>query len=161
MMPVASPVAGLSIALDVADGSWTIYCPGSGADGSAEHRLRPWLWGERRRLVQAASRDGAFDGTVFVAGVAAALYEPPPPPALAPLFVYLALDLLGLGRGPAPTPLGIAEAWLAAEFAWLPSRIGAEPALALDSLLANLHPARQGTAEPGWNSIRIADPDDD
>ena len=78
MVPVPSPVARLSIAQDATDGSWTISC----ADPLQEHRLRPWLWGERRRLVQAASRDGYFDGSRFVAGVAGTLYDPPPPPEL-------------------------------------------------------------------------------
>jgi hypothetical protein len=154
MVPVPSPVAALSIAQDAADGSWTISC----ADPLQERRLRPWRWGERRRLVQAASRDGYFDGSRFVAGVVGTLYDPPPPPELFPLYAYLALDLLGLGRGSAPTPLGAGEMQLTDRFGWLPTTIAEQPAAALDALLANLAPAQATDAE--WNSIKIVDRDD-
>ena len=77
MVPVPSPVQG-EYREDAADGSWTISC----ADPHQERRLRPWRWAERRRLFQAASRDGYFDGARFVAGVAGTLYDPPPPPEL-------------------------------------------------------------------------------
>ena len=114
--------------------------------------------GERRRLVQAASRDGYFDGARFVAGVAGTLYVPPPPPELFPLYAYLALDLLGLGRGLAPTPLGASEMQLTARFGWLPTTIAEQPATALDALLASLMPTPAAEAE--WSSIKIVDPDD-
>jgi hypothetical protein len=156
MVPVRSPAAGLSIAQDAADGSWTISC----AEPPQEHRLRPWRWGERRRIVQAASRDGYFDSPRFIAGVIGTLYDPPPPPELVPLYALLALDLLGLGRGPAPRPLGQAEAQLAARFGWLPSTIAEESAPALDGLLATLEPAQEPTSDKGWSTIQIADSDD-
>ena len=108
----------------------------------------------------ACSRGGRFDGAAFAAAVAATLYDPPPPPELAPLYALVALDLLGLGHGAAPQPLGAAEARLAARFGWLPSAIAEEPAPALDSLLASLDPAPTEAAPSGWNSIRVVeDPD--
>lgn len=149
MIPVLSPVAGVAVSLDPGDGTWRVVA-------EAARTLRAWRWGERRRLVAACSRGGRFDGGAFAAAVAATLYDPPPPPELVPLHAFLALDLLGLGHGPAPPPLGAAEARLAGRFGWLPSAIAQEPAPALDSLLASLEPEAAGPA-PGWNSIRVAE----
>lgn len=156
MISVPSPVAGIRIAQDPADGTWMI----TSTDPVQEHRLRPWRWGERRRMVRAAARDGPLDGAHFVTSVTATLYDPAPPPTLVPLYAYIALDLLGLGRGSAPSPLGAAEARLAAQFGWLPSAVDTEPAAELDSLLAALPPSPQGATEPGWSSIRVMDQGD-
>lgn len=112
-------------------------------------------------MVAACSRGGRFDGPAFAAAVATSLYDPAPPPELVPLHALVALDLLGLGHGRAPQPLGQAEALFAARFGWLPSAIAGEPAPALDSLLASLE--REPTAAPGdgWNTIRVVDDRDD
>ncbi len=123
----------------------------------AERTLRPWRWGERRRLVMACSRGGRFDGAAFAAAVAATLYDPPPPEALVPLHALVALDLLGLGHGAAPEPLGGAEARLAARFGWLPSVIAEETAPAMDSLLASMESGERAGPADGWSSIRVVD----
>lgn len=153
---------GVTVSLDPARGTWRVA-------SDAVRTLRPWQWGERRRMVAACSRGGRFDGAAFAAAVAGSLFEPPPPPALVPLHALVALDLLGVGHGAAPQPLGRAEALLAARFGWLPSAIAGEPAPALDSLLASLEPGsemaapeRADSAGPGggWNSIRVVDDGD-
>lgn len=153
MIPHPSPAAGVSVSLDPASGTWRVVA-------EAERTLRAWRWGERRRLVAACSRGGRFDGTAFAAAVVATLYDPPPPPELVPLHALLAFDLLGLGHGAAPEPLGAAEARLAARFGWLPSAIAEEPALALDSLLASLDTGRPTTSSSGWNRIRMVEGQD-
>lgn len=152
MVPVPSPVAHVAIGLDPASGTWLV-------DAEMPRRLRAWRWGERRRLVAACSRGGRFDGTAFAAAVTATLYDPPPPPELVSLHALIALDLLGLGRGGAPSPLGAAEALLAARFGWMPSAIAEEPAPALDGLLASLDPGAP-SAPGGWNSIRVMEASD-
>ena len=151
MVPVPAPVEGVTIALDPAGGTWRIE-----ATDEPPRVLRAWRWGERRRLVEAAARTGRFDGAAFAAAVAATLYAPPPPPALAPLYAYLALDLLGLGRRPAPEPIPVLEARLAARFGWLPGALAEEPAPALDALLA----CEAAPAPEGWSSIRIVGVED-
>jgi hypothetical protein len=151
MVPVPAPVEGVTIALDPARGTWRIE-----AEGETPRTLRVWRWGERRRLVEAAARTGRFDGAAFASSVAATLYDPPPPAALTPLYAYLALDLLGLGRHAAPEPIAAQEARLAARFGWLPSAIAEEPAPPLDALLA----AEASPAPDGWSSIRIVGGED-
>lgn len=150
MIPVPSPAPTVTVSLDPGSGTWWV-------EAEAPRHLRAWRWGERRRLVAACSRGGRFDGAAFAAAVAATLYDPPPPPELAPLHAMIALDLLGLGRGTAPSPLGAAEARLASRFGWLPSAIAEEPAPALDSLLANLDPGAATSPLQGWNSIRLVE----
>lgn len=154
MIPHRSPAAGVAVSLDPVAGTWRVT-------SDAARTLRPWQWGERRRMVAACSRGGRFDGPAFVTAVATSLYDPAPPPALVPLHALVALDLLGLGHGPAPQPLGQAEALFAARFGWLPSAIAGEPAPALDSLLSSLE--REPVAGPGdgWNTIRVVDDRDD
>lgn len=152
MVPVPAPVEGVTIALDPAQGTWRIE-----AEGETPRTLRAWRWGERRRLVEAAARTGRFDGMAFASSVATTLYDLPPPAALTPLYAYLALDLLGLGRGAAPEPMALQEARLAARFGWLPSAIAEEPAPALDALLA----AETASPPEGWSSIRVVEADDD
>jgi hypothetical protein len=152
MIPLSSPAAGVAVSLDPGAGTWRVTA-------EAPRTLRPWRWGERRRLVAACSRGGRFDGAGFAAAVAATLYDPPPPPELVPLHALLALGLLGLGQGAAPLPLGAAEARLAVRFGWLPGVIAEEPAMALDSLLASLEPEAVAPA-PGWNSIRVVEAPD-
>ena len=154
MIPLPSPAVGVSVCLDPGRGTWRVA-------SDAVRTLRPWEWGERRRMVAACSRAGRFDGAAFAAAVAGSLYEPPPPAGLVPLHALVALDLLGVGHGAVPQPLGRAEAVLAARFGWLPSAIAGEPAPALDSLLASLEPEAEvaGPAD-GWNSIRVVDDGD-
>lgn len=151
MVPVPTPVEGIALALDPAQGTWRVE-----AEGETPRTLRPWRWGERRHLVEAAARTGRFDGAAFAAAVAATLYSPPPPAALTPLYAYLALDLLGLGRRPAPEPIPVLEARLAARFGWLPGALAGEPAPALDALLAS----EAAPAPEGWSSIRIVGGED-
>lgn len=153
MIPVPTPVANVSVSLDPGSGMWRV-------EAEAPRCLRAWRWGERRRLVAACSRGGRFDGSAFAAAVAATLYDPPPPPELAPLHALIALDLLGVGHGAAPSALGAAEARLAARFGWLPSAIAEEPAPALDSLLANFDPGVATSPGHGWNSIRLVEAPD-
>lgn len=153
MIPLPSPVAHVAIGLDPGSGTWQV-------DADAPRLLRAWRWGERRRLVAACSRGGRFDGAAFAAAVAATLYDPPPPPELVPLHALIALDLLGLGHGAAPSPLGAEEARLAARFGWLPSAIAEEPAPALDSLLAGMDADAPSGASNGWNSIRVVEAPD-
>ncbi|MBR0672016.1 hypothetical protein [Neoroseomonas soli] len=150
MIPVPSPVAHVSIGLDPGTGTWRV-------EADVPRTLRTWRWGERRRLVAACSRGGRLDGNAFAAAVATTLYDPPPPPDLIALHALVALDLLGLGHGAAPSPLGAAEARLAARFGWLPSAIAEEPAPALDSLLANLDPDSPSAPGDGWSSIRVVE----
>ncbi|UFN46896.1 hypothetical protein LPC08_12735 [Roseomonas sp. OT10] len=156
MIPLPSPAEGVAIALDPAEGVWHLRF------GETSRRLRPWRWGERRRLVAASTRGGRFDGPAFTAGLAAMLYDPAPPAELAPLHALLALDLLGVGEGPAPAPLAAAEARLAVRFGWMPGALEAEPAAGLDALLAGLdEPAPAPHAPPpGWNSIRVMEEPD-
>lgn len=153
MIPVPSPVALIAIDLDPGTGTWRV-------NSDAPRLLRAWRWGERRRLVDACSRGGRFDGAAFAAAVATSLYDPPPPHDLIPLHALIALELLGLGRGVAPSPLGAAEARLAARFGWMPSAIAEEPAPALDSMLANLDPPVASVPGDGWNSIRLVEAPD-
>jgi len=153
LIPHPSPVPGVTVSLDPVSGTWHVVA-------DAVRTLRAWRWGERRRLVGACSRGRRFDGAAFAAGVAALLYDPPPPPELAALHALVALDLMGLGHGAAPMPLGIAEARLADRFGWLPSAIAEEPAPSLDSLLASLDPAERAGPGDGWSSIRVVDAPD-
>lgn len=150
VIPHPSPSPGVAISLDPATGTWRVV-------SDTVRTLRAWRWGERRHLVSACSRGGRFDGGAFAAAVTATLFDPPPPPALVPLHAVVALDLLGVGHGAPPEPLGAAEARLASRFGWLPSAIAEVSALGLDSLLASLEPAPASGGSGGWNSIRVVD----
>ena len=95
-------------------------------------------------MVRAAARDGYFEGAHFVASVTTTSmtrhrrqrwYHSTPTSRL---------DLLGPGPWVAPSPLGAAEARLAAQFGWLPSALDTEPAPALDLLLAPKAAAASG-----------------
>lgn len=149
LIPLASPVPGVEIGLDAASGRWRV------AAGQARW-LRPWRWAERRRMLAASARGGRLDGMAFAQALCATLYEPPPPAPLVPLHALLALELLGVADGPAPAPLGAAEARLAGHFGWTPGTLAEEPAAALDALLTGLDVP--GPAQ-GWNRIQVL-PDD-
>jgi hypothetical protein len=154
MVPVAIDIAGLRVDYDPGAGRWRL-------DGVAgTHVLRPWTWGERRRLVGACRRDdGILDRDAFVAGLTDLLLDPPPPDALRPLFAYVCLRLQGVGRVRPTASLAAAEGILAAAYGWRPGDLEAQPAAALDELVAA--PAAGGAGprppEPGWTRIVIAD----
>ena len=62
MMPVALVINGMAVSLDAAGGTWQIRA------AEAVYGLRPWTWGERQRLVAAASQGGRLDREAFLAG---------------------------------------------------------------------------------------------
>lgn len=149
MMPVALDIENLSARHDPVNGGWVVT-----ADGR-DYRLRPWTWGERRRMVAAASASGRLDGEVFLAGLVAALYDPAPPAEQPERFGYAALRLLDVPPDGDVAPLRMAEQTLAARFGWLPSSLDAELAADLDRLVPDL-PAgapQSPSAGDGWTRI--------
>ena len=152
MVPVALDIDGLTGALDPADGTWRVSA------GDTVLRLRPWSWGERQRLVAAATRSGRVDRVAFLEGLVTLLYDPAPPRALIPLFALAALRLLEVPRPEEALPLAEAERRLAAQYGWAPGRLGDERAADLDRLVAGT-PAAMPAAPPGagWTSLRFDD----
>lgn len=145
MVPVSLPIEGMSAWQRLDADAWCIEVDGT------RHTLRHWRWGERRRLVAASATGRRLDEGRFAAGLAS-LYDPAPPPDLVPLFATAALLLFGVEDGPAPAPLGEAERALADRYGWTPGALEAEPASALDALLA----ARAEASVPaGWQRIRF------
>lgn len=154
MMPVALDIDGMTASLDLAAGTWQVRAE------EAVYNLRPWAWGERRRLVAAASQGGQFDDKAFLTGLVELLYDPAPPRALIPLFALAALRLMGVPEDGAAQPLSEAERALAAHFGWLPGALEGERAGDLDRLLAETAcpPPRSPPPGPGWTSIRFDPP---
>lgn len=149
MVPVSLPIEGVSVWRTLDADAWCVETDG------VRYRLRGWRWGERRRLVGAAAIGRRLDEGRFVAGLAS-LYDPPPPAALAPLFALAALLLFGVAEGPSPTPLAESERALADRYGWMPGTLEAEPAAALDALLA----ARAEASVPaGWQRISFEESD--
>ena len=152
-MRVGLDIEGMSAAFDPASGGWTLGLAGQ------DYRLRPWRWGERHRMVAAATRVGAFDREAFLEGLVGAVFDPEPPEDLRPLFAYAALELMGVEEGTAPPmPLAEAERRLALQYGWTPGALEEEPAEALDRLVADLGDLPSAAGAPsgdGWTSIRF------
>ncbi len=173
MIEVPVDVAGVVAQRDVASDRWRI-----------EHRgqarwLRPWTWGERRRLLAAATACGRLDGEVFLDGLFELLLSPRPPIDTRCGHAVAALELLGVPRDGSALPLGRGELLLAERCGFSPGELEAQAAPALDGLVRQLsgtgatapdpayghpaygHPAYGQPAHTpsgeGWTSIVVAD----
>jgi len=161
-MPGRSSVEELSVDQDLTTGRFDVEGFGHRAT------LRPWTWGERRRLLAACTRQGALDPDELIEILCRLVYEPMPPAALAPLFACAALDRFGARPGRAAAPLEDAELLLARELGWGPRELDEQPAPDVDRLVDRLRSERATAAEheagatgPGqdheWTVIRIDD----
>lgn len=172
MITVPLAIDGLTAWCNPLDGCFRIS--GLGQDVA----LRPWSWGERRRLIDPlvtradAGRAGEgtpIDATALVDGLLELLCRPAIPEPFRPIFAHAALLLLGVR--PAPTPPGgppptfvEAELLLADSFGWTPRAIDGEPAARIDALVAELRRRRARSAPmpvapggDGWNHILVSD----
>lgn len=154
MMPVALDIEEMAASLNPADGTWRLSA------GEDVYQLRPWTWGERRRLVFAATQAGRLDTDAFLAGLVGLLYRPAPPEALTPLFALAALRLMRVPGEGSAWALAEAERAFAERYGWLPGALESEPAGDLDRILSDaaplpVHAPPQGT---GWTSIRFDAP---
>jgi hypothetical protein len=146
-------IEGVAATLNPADGTWQVIA------GESAFDLRPWRWGERRRLLAACATGGHFDRDAFLSGLVALLYDPAPPKELTPLFSLVALELMAGAASEAAMPLAEAERDLARRYGWSPGMLETERADDLDRLLAetaHTPPAPLGGA--GWRSIRFDTP---
>ncbi len=154
MIPVALNIQGMTASLNLADGTWRLTA------GEKVYLLRPWTWGERRRLIFAATRAGRLDVDAFLAGLVGLLYDPAAPEPLTPLFALAALRLMEIPDEAAAWPLSEAERALAGRYGWLPGTLESEPAGDVDRILADAAPLPVHAAPPGagWTSIRFDSP---
>src|SRR5688572_4917659 len=123
MVRIPSPVEGIAIGRDPREDAWHLTY------GDVVYRLRPWMWGDRRRILECATAGGVFDRNTFIAALLETLLEPAPQLAdttdLACVCLYL-LKSEGVMR------LGRAEYLAVTTFGWRPSDLDAQPAAAVD-----------------------------
>lgn len=126
---IAQGVDGVRVLRDLRSGTWTLL--GDGVD----YRLRPWTWGERRRLLSACTHRGKLDTLQFLKSFVEFVYTPVPPDESRRLYAYIALRLLGVSPQSPRRRIIQAEALLAQRFGWTPAHLESEPAAELDRLL--------------------------
>lgn len=153
-MPSILEHRDVDVTPSVSDGTWSVDLP----DG--RFRIRPWTWGERRRLIDAcAGADGRLDADAFVHGLADLVTQPPPTPPARPVIAAIALRLAGVAPGQRPMSLLDSEALLASAWGFGPLELDPQPAPRLDQQVARLPliPPSGVAPSSAWTSIVIAD----
>ncbi len=152
MIRIPLPVDGIAVERDLRNDAWRLSLDG------AAFTLRPWSWGERRRIVQAASMAGALDRELLVDGVFDLLVEPGPGETRPAPLVVACLLLLGVPESGHAVPLGRAEFLVIQAFGWRPRELDAEPAAAIDALVSQLAPGGTDlpSLEEGWTRVVFA-----
>ena len=137
----------------LSDGSWDVGIPGG------RFHIRPWTWGERRRLIDACvGADGRLDADAFAHGLSSLVARPEPTASNRPLLAAIALRLLGVSPGQEPISLLDAEASLASAWGFGPFELDPQPAPRLDQHVARLPATATPDGAPaGWTSIVIDD----
>lgn len=146
---------------DLATGTWRVRA------GAAQHDVREWTWGERRRLVSACVRPGPagpeLDSEAFLDGLVELLVAPPPQPAQRDLLAAVTLRLCGVVPGASARSLLQAEARLAREWGWGPAELDHQPAPRIDEHLrawSGSAAGPAGTADgSGWTGVIVVDDD--
>jgi hypothetical protein len=148
MNPIPSPVDGITIERDLQRDLWRLHA------GGPTLTLRPWTWGERRRLVEFATAGTALNRAAFVDGLFDLLLDPAPSPGLHPGLAFTCMYLLGIPERDAPVSLARAEFLIAATFGWAPQQISNQPAAGIDALVEQIQPRADAD---GWTRIVIVD----
>lgn len=124
--------------------------------------LRPWLWGERCRLVETARLGGQFNPAVFFDGLFDLLLNPKPEPAQAMMLGALCLYLLGVSEKSDGASLARIEYLAVKNFGWRPDELAQQQAAAIERLVAQIEPpltasqsALLPTLEDGWTRIVV------
>jgi hypothetical protein len=115
MISIESPVEGIVIQRDLQEDRWRLLVEGRAFE------LRPWSWGERRRLIECATLGSVFDREIFLAGLMDLLVEPRPKLDDMSGLALTCLYLLGVAGEEFPTALDRAEYLVIKTFGWRPS----------------------------------------
>ncbi len=148
---MSSVLDAVDVTPDLSSGHWQVRF------GGFEHTVRPWTWGERRRLLAASLRPGPrLDRDAFLEGLVGLLSDPPPEAAGRAVIAAVALRLCGVEPGQRVAPLLDAEAWLAQTWRWGPAELDHQPAPRIDEQLRDL---AAPAPTDGWNRIEVHDDD--
>ena len=121
---------------------------------SVGRSLRPWRWGERRRMVEGCSLGGRLRREAFVSAICSTLYEPAPGGDLE-RHAWIALTLMGVRAG---LPFAERDHRLARAFGWTPGDLEQEPVQPLDRLLEQIDDTSPvGGSGDGWTRIVVND----
>jgi hypothetical protein len=149
MIPVPSPVEGVAIEHDASSNRWRLRA------GEAYATLRPWTWGERRRLLTACTITGTLDRSTFIRGLFDLLLDVPVPHVEPTSLAVVCLYLLGVSENDQVLPLTRAEFLAATTLGWTPQQIDTQPADDIDRLIAQIQPKAEDAAHDGWTRIVI------
>lgn len=124
----------------------------------ARHQVRPWTWGERRRLLAQHTGAHGLDRAGFVVALLGLLMTPVPAEPLWPLYAHVVLSLMGIRPGQPPASLTDTEVLVARHMGWGPRELDAQPAPAIDRIASRLRQLAGGAAparapDPNWNRI--------
>jgi hypothetical protein len=150
MIPVPSPVEGFTIEHDASNSRWRLSAGGSTTT------LRPWTWGERRRLLATSTMTGALDRSVFLPGLFDLVLDGPVPDVAPASLAVVCLHLLRVPENAPVLALSRAELLVATNLGWSPQQIDTEPADNIDRLLDEIQPQSGGAADDGWIRIFLA-----
>jgi hypothetical protein len=149
MIPVPSPVEGVTIEHDASSGRWRLHA------GAASTMLRPWTWGERRRLLGASTITGSLNRSVFIHSLFDLLLADPVPQVEPASLAVVCLYLLGVPENGQVLPLTRAEFLAATTLGWSPQQIDTQPADDIDRLIVQIEPQAGGAVDEGWTRIVI------